>query len=189
MTEKPFEHLVFLYKQMEAAWEKVAKAYHFQCNGCEENCCTSLFFHHTHIEQAYLRLGFHQLDASQKKLLLHRAKTYCQKTFPPGTETSGAEIKSMKIMCPVNENGRCLLYRYRPMICRLHGLPHELCRPGFTPVMSPGCEAGEFGDKPYIKFDRTPFYQEMAQIEMAFRQKENKTGRLKKTVAQILVSQ
>jgi hypothetical protein len=169
---------------MDNTWNKIAGEYHFQCNGCEDNCCKSLFFHHTHIERAYLRHGFNQLGQDRKKTITDRAKSYCKKTFP-----QNSEIKSLKIMCPANEDGRCLLYPYRPMICRLHGLPHELSRPGFKTVISTGCGAGLFDDKPYIKFDRTPFYQQMAQIEMAFRRDVNKTGKIKETVAQILLTQ
>ncbi len=184
MTELSFKSLEALYIDMDNTWNKIAAEYHFQCNGCEDNCCKSLFFHHTHIEQAYLRHGFNQLSQDRKKTITDRAKNYCKKTFP---QNSG--IKSLKIMCPANEDDHCLLYPYRPMICRLHGLPHELCRPGFEPVMGTGCDAGQFNDKPYIKFDRTPFYRQMAQIEMAFRRDFNKTDKTKETVAQILLAQ
>jgi len=168
---------------MDAAWNKIAAQYQFNCMGCEDNCCQSLFFHHTHIERAYLRHGLNLLAPDKKQAILHRAKTYCDQTFG-----QNIEAKSLKLFCPVNENGRCLLYRYRPMICRLHGLPHELTRPGFTPVRGPGCPAGKFDGKPYIKFDRTPFYQQMAKIEMAFQRTVHKTGKIKQTVAQILLT-
>ena len=184
MTHKTFESLAALYDVMDKTWNKIAAGYHFKCNGCEDNCCKSLFFHHTYIEKAYLIHGFNALDQDRKEKILVKAKNYCEKTFP-----QSPEIKSLKIYCPVNENGRCLLYPYRPMICRLHGLPHELSKPGFKPVKGAGCDAGLFDDKTYIKFDRTSFYQKMAQIEMTFRQVSNKAGKIKETVAQMLVSQ
>ncbi len=82
------------------------------------------------------------------------------------------------------------------MICRLHGLPHELKKPG-TPegdlnknrVISPGCNAGEFNDKSYIQFDRTIFYQKMVQIEISYRQQFNNYSKINETVAQMLLSQ
>ena len=184
MADKTFKPLAALYDTMDKTWNQIAEGYHFKCNGCENNCCKSLFFHHTHIEKAYLLHGFNQLDQDRKVKILGKAKNYCAKTF-----CKSPEIKSLKIYCPVNENGRCLLYSYRPMICRLHGLPHELSRPGFKPAKGPGCDAGLFDDKTYIKFDRTSFYQKMAQIEMTFRQVSNKAGKIKETVAQMLVSQ
>ena len=184
MTPKAFESLTALYSLMDQTFEKIAAGYDFQCDNCKDNCCRSLFFHHSYIEQAYFLHGFNRLDPDRKQIILSRATDYCQKTF-----IQDAEITSMKIMCPVNEHGRCLLYSYRPMICRLHGLPHELAMPGSTPVRGPGCDAGLFDNKPYIQLDRTPFYRQMAQIEMAFRQKENKSGKIKQTVAQMLANQ
>ncbi len=169
---------------MDDTWNRVAAQYQFQCNGCKDNCCQSLFFHHTHIEKAYLHHGFETLEQNKKKDVIDKAEYYCRKTFP----TSG-EAKSLKIMCPLNENGRCILYAYRPMICRLHGLPHEIRKPGYNPVMGKGCEAGLFNNKPYILFDRTTFYQNMAQLEADYQKKMKKDRKIKETVAQILLSQ
>ncbi|WP_300457733.1 hypothetical protein [Desulfobacula sp.] len=184
MIDTPFESLVTLYRTMDTAWNEIAAAYHFNCTGCADNCCKSLFFHHTYIERAYLCHGMNTLAHDRQKIILDRAKNYCQETFHQTAET-----KSLKIYCPANENHRCLLYAYRPMICRLHGLPHELSRPGLKPIISKGCAAGLFDSKPYIRFDRTPFYRQMAQIEMAYRQAGNKTGKIKETIAQMLLSQ
>ncbi len=184
MTDKTLKPLAALYDDMDKIWNKIAADHHFNCTGCEDNCCKSLFFHHTYIEKAYLLHGFNALDSNKKQKILGRAANYCKRTFP-----QSLEIKTLKIYCPVNENGRCTLYKYRPMICRLHGLPHELKKPGFDPIKGTGCDAGLFDDKTYIKFDRTPFYQQMAQIEIAFRQNLNKTGKIKETIAQMLVSQ
>ncbi|MCP4669737.1 MAG: hypothetical protein GY857_00395 [Desulfobacula sp.] len=182
MEPEIFKPLINLFDSMDKTWNQIAASYSFQCNGCEDNCCKSLFFHHTYIEKAYLIHGFNGLDKSRQAVILNRAHNYCNKTFnQPGTS------KSQKINCPVNENGLCILYQFRPMICRLHGLPHELTRPGFNRVKSPGCNAGLFNDKPYIKFDRTPFYREMAQIESLFCRTMNKTGRIKESIAQMLI--
>lgn len=172
-----------LYQLMDETWSRIAALYQFQCTGCEDNCCRSLFFHHTHVEKAYLRHGFDQLEPGRKNETLSRAEDYCQKTFP-----KNGEIKSLKTMCPLNEKGRCILYPYRPMICRLHGLPHEIRKPGFLPLMGKGCSAGQFHDKVYIPFDRTPFYQNMARLEADYRQKSKKNAKIKETVAQMLLS-
>lgn len=183
MTQHTFKPLALLYEKMDQTWNAIADDYGFQCNGCEDNCCRSLFFHHTYIEKAYFLYGLEQLDPDIKKKMTDKAVIYCEKTFP-----RDSDIRSLKLMCPANEDGRCLLYEYRPMICRLHGLPHELCRPGSKPIKSTGCDAGRFDDKLYIQFDRTPFYQQMAQIEMTFRQLSHHTGKLKETIAQMIVS-
>jgi len=177
------QSISILYQFMDETWSRIAASYQFQCTGCEDNCCRALFFHHTHIEKAYLRHGFDQLEPGRKNGILSRAEDYRQKTFP-----ENAEIKNLKIMCPLNEKGMCILYAYRPMICRLHGLPHEIRKPGFPPMMGKGCEAGQFHDKAYIPFDRTPFYQSMARLEADYRQKSKITGKIKGTVAQMLLS-
>ncbi len=169
---------------MDTAWKKIADSYQFQCNGCEDNCCRSLFFHHTHIEKAYLLYGFDQLDQKKKKAALERAEDYFQKIFP-----ADGEIKSLKIMCPLNENEKCIVYPYRPMICRLHGLPHEIRNPGSNPLMGKGCESGRFNKKAYIPFDRTPFYQNMVQIESDYRITSKRNGKIKETIAQMLLSE
>jgi len=183
MTQKIFKSLCETYTQMDQAWDTIARNYGFQCNGCNDNCCKSLFFHHTKVEKAYLRHGFSLLDTKTQKKILGNAKNYLEKTF----QEAGVE-KSKKIMCPVNENGSCLLYPFRPMICRLHGLPHELCRPNASKIMGPGCDAGNFEDKPYIAFDRTPFYREMARIEISFCSTTGQAGRIKETIAHMLTT-
>lgn len=169
---------------MDTAWNKAARAYPFQCNGCEDSCCKSLFFHYTHIEKDYLLYGFSQLSLMKQQAVKKLAKTYCDTTF-----IRTGEIKSKNIMCPANEDGLCLLYKFRPMICRLHGIPHELNRPGSESICAPGCDAGNFSNKPYIPFDRTPFYQQMAQIEAEYKFRINSQNKIKQTIAQMITAQ
>lgn len=183
MTDTPFIALKDLYTRMDHVWGQVAEAYEFICNGCTDNCCYSLFFHHTYIEKAYLIHGFNRLDQNLQKTIQGRADRYIQQMVPDRLTTNSA-----RLICPLNTDGQCILYDFRPMICRLHGLPHELCRPGGVNIKSPGCNAGSFDDKPYIPFDRTLFYQQMAQVEMNFRQDRNKSGKIKETIAQMLIS-
>lgn len=175
--------LATLYHDMDKAWHQVADAYAFQCNGCEDNCCRSLFFHHTHIEKAYLLFGFDELDENTQKNILGRAAEYCRRVFSDESPRRG-----LKLMCPVNADGSCRLYRFRPMICRLHGLPHEVRQPGRPIVTGQGCAAGGFENLLYRTFDRTPYYQRMAILEADFRRLYRKTKRVKETIAQMLVS-
>jgi Fe-S-cluster containining protein len=182
MTNKLFRQLADIYATMDRAWNMTASQYGFQCEGCEDNCCKSLFFHHTFVEKAFLIQGFEQLAPDTKKEVRTKAMIYYQKTFPDGEMPA-----SQKLMCPLNQDGRCLVYGYRPMICRLHGLPHELHKPGSAPFKGPGCPAGKFNETPYIPFDRTPFYKKMATVEKKFRQRTGKTEKIKETVAQMLL--
>lgn len=179
-----FEQLAELYTTMDHAWDETAARYGFQCTGCEDNCCFSLFFHHTHAEKAYLLDGFSRLPRQDKEEILSRAKEYCRLTFDPNSPEVPA---SKKAPCPLLLDNQCRLYEFRPMICRMHGLPHELHKPGYQALRGPGCNAGQFDDHDYIPFDRTPFYRDMAAIEMNFRSETQKTGKIKETIAQMLL--
>ncbi len=191
-----FNQLESLYVEMDNTWNTIAEKYDFKCNGCKDNCCKSLFFHHTQIEKDYLLFGFSKLNETKQNQIKALSKIFYEQTF--GKNGQKKEIVSQKIFCPVNEDEKCLLYKYRPMICRLHGLPHELKKPGVPGtdpinnqanglVISPGCAAGQFDDKSYIQFDRTIFYQKMVQIEISYRQQFNKYSKIKETVAQMLL--
>lgn len=183
MVNKIFERLEKLYHAMDTAWDRAALSYGFRCNGCDENCCETEFYHHTSIEKAYLLHGFNQLPLP----LAIASKKRAQKVV---TKRNIAAKKGgqIRIMCPLNLEERCSLYRFRPMICRLHGIPHELTKPGSLPVKSPGCNAGSdlFGVK-YIQFDRTRFYSEMATIEMDYLNIIGKTTRNRETIAHMLL--
>lgn len=183
MTPYDFSSLIRLYKRMDAAYDRVADRYNFQCTGCTDNCCTSLFFHHTFIEKAFLVQGFLQMDPIRKQEVRSRAADYVSQTF-----ADGHEGRSLKLMCPLNLQGRCTLYSFRPMICRLHGLPHELHPPGRQTIKGPGCDAGQFDANPYIPFDRTPFYMDLAAREQQFKNQHNLTGRPRLTIAQMLLN-
>ena len=71
---------------MDKAWNKIADLYGFQCNGCEDNCCRSLFFHHTYIEKSYLLHGFNQLDRQKQADVRVKAEEYVKTTFSAGKE-------------------------------------------------------------------------------------------------------
>jgi len=76
MTNKLFHLLYDIYTTMDRAWGMTASQYGFQCEGCEDNCCTSLFFHHTFIEKAFLIHGVGQLTQKLKKKAQDRTKIY-----------------------------------------------------------------------------------------------------------------
>lgn len=183
MTSQDFSGLTELYNKMDTAYDQVAAHYGFCCTGCTDNCCTSLFFHHTFIEKAYLIQGFLQIDQRCQEEIRTRAAEYVDQTFAHGNTGM-----SLKKMCPLNRRGRCALYAFRPMICRLHGLPHELHPPGRPMIKGPGCDAGQFDRHPYVPFDRTPFYMEMAELERQFKDRHHRTGRIRQTIAQMLLT-
>ncbi|WP_319523110.1 hypothetical protein [uncultured Desulfosarcina sp.] len=182
------DRLASLFAQMDAAYDAVAGQYGFQCNGCEDNCCRTRFYHHTLIEYLYLMEGMSALDADTAGKILLRARQVCEKMAD--TDRQG---KAFRMMCPLNRDERCLLYAYRPMICRLHGIPHELRRADGNAMKMPGCDAflsqcRDHGKTDYIRFDRTPLYRQMAMLEKEFRLATGADDPIKLTVAQMLAT-
>ena len=178
-----FERLRQLYAEMERGYERAAETYGFNCSGCVDNCCLTHFHHHTHVERLLLIDGFKRLPVEQQSAITERALNVCREMGEADNQP-----KKFGIMCPLNVDGRCCLYVYRPMICRLHGIPHELSKPGRVPVQSPGCEefVRRHGNMPYIKFDRTPYYYNLVRLESEFKQALGFTDKTKMTVAEIL---
>ncbi len=178
-----FSRLADLYLSMDKAWNQTADSYGFQCNGCEDNCCESEFYHYTFIEKDYLLSGLLQLPKATK----NRVTTLAGKVNLERSKAGQAE-KRIKILCPLNEAGRCILYSYRPMICRLHGIPHELNRAGTLPLRGPGCDAGAhlFNTAKGFRLNRTPFYSQLARLEMDYRKERGLTEKFKLTIAQII---
>lgn len=186
MTETfgPFlERLKTLYAEMDAAYAAAADRYGFHCDGCTENCCLTRFHHHTHLEYRCLEQGFLQLPPEERERIRARAEAARR-------DTAAAEKASVliRVMCPLNEGGRCRLYPFRPMICRLHGIEHEFRLPGRPPTRGPGCEAftRAAAGRPYHSFDRTPFYRGMALLESELKEAAGIASRLKLTVAEMI---
>jgi len=180
-----FKQLKSLYGSMDAEYTKVAKQYEFQCKGCKDNCCKTLFYHHTYIEYLYLLKGFEKVNKSKQKQIINNCILVSKEHQKVATNK-----KTHKIMCPLNYDNLCILYEFRPMICRLHGIPSEFTHPTHKIIYSPGCASGTllFKDKGYILFERTPYYQKLAELEKQFRQKKKLVKKIKKTVAQMLIN-
>jgi hypothetical protein len=123
-----------LYEEMTFEYDKVAAQVGQTCTGCNDNCCDSYFLHYTYIEWAYLWQGIRALDDALLDTINGRAKQYVvdsQKLIAEGTRP--------QLMCPCNENGLCMVYAHRLMICRMHGIPATLTRPDGQMLRFPGC--------------------------------------------------
>lgn len=179
------DELASIYSEMDRQYSAAAAEYGFTCKGCADNCCLTRFYHHTHIEYVYLLKGFFSLDTRTRTDILHRAETVDEQARD--TDATG---QFFRIMCPLNTDARCRLYGFRPMICRLHGIPHEIRAPGRDPVFGPGC--AEFvrgcGEQKHVRFDRTPFYARMANLEQRFKSASGFHDKFKKTVAGMIVA-
>lgn len=168
---------------MDLKYKEAADYYGFDCKGCEDNCCFTRFFHHTLLEYLYIMEGYGTLDRAKQVEVKRRALEVCRKT-----DEAVEKGIPVRVMCPLNFDGLCLMYDYRPMICRLHGIPHELQRPGQSTMYGLGCDTfnKQCQEKELFKFDRTPFYIEMAELEKELRQEVGVRQKIKLTVAQML---
>lgn len=178
------DELSRLYERMDGAYRQFTVQTGFICQGCEDNCCQTRFHHHTLAELVYLRTGLAQLpDARQRKIRERADKAE--------HEATRCQVEGMPlwIMCPLNEKDKCVLYEYRPMICRMHGVPHELHRPDGVRQVGPGCDEfyNQCGTPDGLRMDRTPYYRDMAQLEGRLRRQTGYGQKIKLTVAQMII--
>jgi len=183
-VQRALEQVAVLYERMDRAYDQAAGEFGFICRGCPDNCCRTRFYHHTLAEVLYLKSGLMNLDAQVRKQALQRAEHAVQKM-----DIADKTARQSTIMCPLNENDRCILYAYRPMICRLHGIPHQLRRPDGQRQTGPGCadfdhRCGGIAAEP---LDRTPLYIGLAGLEKQLRRQLGFQTKVKMTIAQILI--
>ena len=178
------KQLKAIYAAMDLKYSEAAAYYGFNCTGCEDNCCLTRFYHHTVLEYLYILEGFHNLDVEKQTEIRTRALKVKRKSVE-----ADKKGKPVHRMCPLNSDGKCILYSYRPMICKLHGIPHELHKPGQGIAYGLGCEVFSkyCNEKDYYRFDRTPFYVKMASLEKELKQAVGITTKLKMTVADMLI--
>ena len=180
-----FDRLQRIFSAMDRQYAEVSKHYGLHCDGCEDNCCRTRFYHHTHLEYLYIHAGLNKLGHQRQRELQSRAAMVCR-----ATEKADEKAMPVRLMCPLNFDGRCTLYKHRPMICRLHGISHELRKPGQNAIRRPGCGMFDLrcSDKSYRKLDRTPFYFEMAKLESDLKQAVGLSGRVKMTIAEMIIA-
>lgn len=175
-----------LYTEMDARYTAAAESYDFECRGCDDNCCLTRFYHHTLIEFAGLFSGYLELPEDQQRRITKRAQAYCQIL-----ETAGGQDRPLlRHLCPLNENTLCLLYKQRPMICRLHGIPHVMRHPGRGLITGTGCHIFEATCRTGNghALDRTPLYRAMAHLEKSLRHATGIDLPVRLTIAQMIVS-
>jgi Fe-S-cluster containining protein len=105
--------------------------------GCSE-CCRGLF-DITLLDARYLKCGFDRLDEGIQRIVLEKVKKRLTLLRAEWPELDAPYILNVKpeedwevlmpdddeTPCPLLSGmGECLVYDYRPMTCRLHGIPH-----------------------------------------------------------------
>jgi Fe-S-cluster containining protein len=166
-----------LYADMDRAYRQVSEACGFTCHGCSDNCCRSRFHHHTIVEYLDLQSGLASLTPHRREQVSARA-----------AEALAAPAHR-RPPCPLLADERCLLYRHRPMICRLHGIPYRLERPDGTVLEGDGCAAFHARcGAATRRLDRTPFYRQMAALEKQLRTEISFSARVNLTVAEMIAA-
>lgn len=178
-----FSEIADIFADMDSMYEKSAASAGFSCRGCSESCCETRFYHFTWAEYLFLLSGLDGLDSEVSALMGDRAK------FVANFYRKGSQIEIPRIMCPVNEEGLCRLYSFRPMICRLHGVAHEFSMGG-QKKEGPGCALFDSCSegKTIFPLDRTPFYSRLSILEKKTREILGQPGKVKMTVADMIES-
>ena len=174
-----------LYRKIDSAYAAAAQKIGITCEDCDGViCCSVDLTLHTFVEISYVRLGFKMLEPSLQSEILAKSRWIvdAKREAPYGDRYRTAA-------CALNFAGACILYEYRPMICRLAGIPHVFTRPDGSEAQSGGCKKFEEtfrGQHPEARIDRSEFYREMAGIEIgAIRARGRRTEKL--TVSEALV--
>ncbi len=176
-----------IYQKIDNAYQELAREYgDFSCEGCPDLCCNNVFLHFTLIEHIYLAEGFRTLPEETRNEIIERSKAY-NKAY----STTSRPEENLKMLCPLNNDSKCILYRWRPLACRFYGLPGTMESPTRGTQEFKGCWRFEslHGDNIKVRLDRTPFYREVADLEKALRDHLRYYQRYRKTIAQMILDE
>ena len=182
--------LTDLYSGLEEDYRRVAGQIPLSCQGCPDNCCDSWFFHHTYCEWAYLWQGLRRLDTAALTRTLRRAEDYLRQS-----QAQLAAGRRPQLMCPLNEDGLCVLYQHRLLVCRMHGVPAALTRPDGQQLRFPGCfrcqeivHERHGDDSTAPRMDRTQLFTKLAELEnRLLGGSRQRFPKVRKTIAEMIV--
>ena len=103
------------------------------CVKCEPFCsdCCHAVFGLFLIEAAYLRSHFEKLDRKERRQAVPRAGkaekemgSVINEAQKRGGPRGSYSLEKARVRCPLlNEADECVLYQYRPITCRVYGIP------------------------------------------------------------------
>jgi len=131
----------------DETFEKVRKTYpeSVKCKIKCADCCYALF-DLSLIEAIYINYRFHEIFAgTEKDKILEKAnrldrkiykiKRNAYKEFESGKQEAAIldEMAKEKVRCPLlNDQEQCDLYTFRPITCRIYGIPTDIAGVGRT---------------------------------------------------------
>jgi Fe-S-cluster containining protein len=136
-----FEKYQTIVKQADELFERVQKE-HPECVTCKIKCadCCHALFDLTLIEAIYINYQFKKIiQGKEKRSIIEKAnradrKTHIIKKRAYDSKKAGKEeteilmdIAAERVRCPLlNDDEQCDLYEYRPITCRLYGIPTSI---------------------------------------------------------------
>ena len=144
MDSKLAKYTIFL-NSVENILQKYfdAQKEYIKCRPECSYCCESGSFPASELEFNYLKQGFKKLDKETKNLLRKKSLNLYKKRYSHLQQ--GGDIFDFEYKCLFLNRKKCLLYDYRPLICRVHGLmsyafedgsinPQKVNMPSCTPI-------------------------------------------------------
>jgi Fe-S-cluster containining protein len=142
-----FEKYRTIVNQADELFERVQKE-HPECVTCKIKCadCCHALFDLTLIEAVYINYQFKKnIQGTEKSKLLEKAnradrkihiikkRAYESKKAGKNETEILTEIAAERVRCPLlNDDEMCDLYEYRPITCRLYGIPTSIGGRSYT---------------------------------------------------------
>jgi Fe-S-cluster containining protein len=146
--EPVFEKYERFVRQLDDVFEQVRQK-HPDCVKCKLECadCCHALFDLSLIEALYINRRFLENAVEEKKIeildvanrtdrKIYQLKRKAFKAVESGEKTEEDVLLEMsveRVRCPLlNKDDRCELYEYRPVTCRLYGIPTSIAGRGHT---------------------------------------------------------
>lgn len=169
-----FRNYELLADRAEEAFRKVADAYpkEVRCKLHCDDCCHAVFGLFL-IEAAYIKYHFDALETTvirdalircnDAERAIRRLEVKLQR-YEDDPEMQSYVYASERVRCPLlNEDGQCVIYDYRPITCRVYGIPTKIN--GKTRVCG---KSGFKRERSYQGFDLDRAYQELFFLSKEF---------------------
>lgn len=186
-----FREYEFLVADADEAFRRIEER-HPDCVNCRIHCCDCCYavFGLFLIEAAYLQYFFAGLDSTVKAEVLMRSDAAqrdlqkMERRLQESAGETGSEIEILgreRIRCPLlDDNDDCVLYPYRPITCRVYGVPTKVQGKARVCRLA-GFERGEH----YPVYDLDDAYRDLYTLSMELLEK---AGNPDKQKAALLIS-